>query len=95
MTKARLTTSLVLAALYNHMSWSKMAHDRESLTYLQFKKIMMNDLDLIIDNGTCRQKWNDLSEFGYFTRIDDDRVTVELIKIRQKVGSMDFREASE
>jgi hypothetical protein len=85
MSKVKLTISFILAALYNRMSWSKTSHDRESLTYNQFMRIMMDDLEIIIDNGTCRQKWNDLIQCGYFIQSGKDAANVDMAKVRAKV----------
>lgn len=85
MSKIKLTMSLILAALYNRMSWSKISHDRAHLTYTQFLQIMMDEFEIIVDNGTCRQKWNDLIQCGYMIQSGKDDADVDLNKVRQKV----------
>lgn len=87
MSKVKLTISFVLGALYSRMSWSKISHDRESLTYDQFVRIMMDELEIMVDNGTCRQKWNDLIACGYLIQSGKDAAEVDLKKVREKVMS--------
>ncbi len=86
MSRVKLTVSVTLAAVSSHMGWTDKTVSEMTITYIQFKKIMMDILELANDDGTCRQRWNDLVDCGYFKAKNRDEAVADLSRIRERLS---------
>ncbi len=83
--------SETLYALYREMNWSFSSNDRELIKYHEFKDIVMFRLELYRTDRTCKEKWNNLIEFGFLTSINQYAYAADIHMIREKLGIEDRR----
>jgi hypothetical protein len=84
----KLTPSRILTELNKVKHWTASDDNLESLTYKEFKQILMDNLELITYERTCKEKWNELIDFGYFKQQNQHKtaVLVQIIKVKEKLG---------
>jgi len=82
----RMTPRGILRELYyENIDWHENMFD--ILTYVKFKKFMMYTEPVhTTELRRCREKWNELIDFGFFYKTNKLSVRVDLQAVRRAIG---------
>lgn len=91
--ESKTAPSKLLYTLYIEKKWFIPDNESIALTYSEFKRIFMDRFETIPTNKICKEKWDELIEWGYFrTESDDSSVVMpNLDDMRKKFDDCDLR----